>query len=135
MSFATTVLCILFAVNLLFFLAGEPEVNSPMLAILKAFFYGGEVDWGELIKGWFTLQNLAITGVLILSVEFLSPPLVSGGFGATHVPLIFAIAIFVILFLIPNFGAIGFPFPVDMIIYLIFGFMGVLSIFGILRGE
>lgn len=135
MSYAVTLLCIIFAINLLIFLLGPAEANAPMLAVLKGLFFGGNIDWSKIIFSWSTIAGMAVAGGIIAALLALSPPLMSGGFGAVHVPLIFAIAIFVVLALIPNFSFMGFPPPIDTIIYAIFGFMLAMSVYGLLRGE
>jgi len=142
MSFASTSLCILFAVNLLVFLVGNSEMNSPMLGLLKALAEGGFSDIGPVVSyalSWEFISQLAgkflIVGAIAGIMIVLSPPLLGGGYGAIHIPLLFAMIMAITLFLIPNFSAMGFPFPLDMIIYSLFGLGWVLSIFGLLRGE
>lgn len=144
MSFASNLILIVFGINLILFAFGEPEANSPMLAIIKALFAGGEVDWGYLIYS--IGSNAWVYGALMAIVAgaaFLTggtPLTGGGGHGSLVAMQIIAISIFSALFLVPNFGTLGFPsaiageMPILEIINMVFGALFVVSLLGILRG-
>jgi hypothetical protein len=137
MSYASMALTIAVVLNLGLFLAGSPEVNSPALALLKGLITG---NFETVLSSIFTLRNTAIIGVVAL-VAFgissaMSPASVLLGSNATqHALTILAIGIFASLFLMPNIGAMAIPEPVATIIEVFLGFIAVLAIFGLLRGE
>lgn len=150
-------LMVLFATNLMVFLLDEPMANAPMLGVLKAWFSGdtSNIDWTVLLVGnrvegsainlifEFIKNRAIIITVFVLVMIGLSTATGSvglsgiggGGFGATQAGLVIALAIFVVLFLVPNFSFMGFPYPVDIIIYSLYGFMAALALFGLFRGE
>lgn len=145
MSFATNLLLIIFGINLVLFAFGEPEANSPMLALIKAAF-SGSVDWSYLIETIGSNAGIYIALMVIVaaaSVATGAVPFISGGggHGATMALQIIAIAIFSTLFLVPNFSTLGFPSalagepPILEIVNMIFGVMFIVSFIGILRNS
>lgn len=146
MSIATNLLLIILGINLMLFIFGSPEINSPMLAVIKAIFTG-DTDWTYLLNtigysagvyillmGFVALASLA-TGSLGLSVG-------GSGQGAVMVLQIIAIAIFAALVLMPNFAAFGFPsaldptnpYPILEIIQIVFGGLVSVTVISLLRG-
>lgn len=150
MSYATNFLLIVLGINLVLFAFGEPEQNSPIIAVLKGIFTGGNFNLTAIIT---TMgSNVWLYGSLILIVVGASlatgaVPFISGGggHGATMALQILAIAIFSSMLLVPNFAAFGFPSmlncvdgvcdpPVLEIINMIFGALYIIAMIGLLRG-
>jgi hypothetical protein len=137
MSWASITLTIVVVINILFFLAGDSELNSPILGILKGFVTGTfNIDWSALLS-WGNLAHLGAITVLATGVSLALNPtaILTGNYVTIQTLTIIAISIFVGLFALPNFGASGIPEPLLTIISVTFGFMAVMSIFGLLRGE
>lgn len=145
MSFATNLLLIIFGINIMLFAFGEPEGNSPMLAIVKLSFAGGgtAADWSYLLTtiGSNAALYIALIGIVALAAFATGGnPLTSGGGHGSLVALqIIGIAIFSALFLVPNFSTLGFPSalsgdpPILEIINMIFGIMYIICMIGLLR--
>lgn len=141
MSYAVLTLCIVFMINMGLFLAGSPEVNSPMLGFTKALFTSDyNVDWSSLIPDSSSiLTKLIMIGTitaLVLVVSNMMNPTASltGNFNTFHVMTVLAMAVFITFLAVPNFAAMGFPDMVSTVIQAVFGFMVVLSIFGLMKG-
>jgi hypothetical protein len=137
MSFASFTLAIVLFINLFFFLAGTPEVNSPMLGLIKGISTGSyNVDWSQFFSFSKLLQiGSIITLVLIVSTALSPASTLTGSFATFHALTIIATAIFISFCAIPNFGAMLIPSPLDSVINIMFGFMVTLSIFGMMKGE
>lgn len=137
MSYASLTLTIVFVVNLLFFLMGTTEVNSPMLGLLKGIISGNyEFDFSSI----FNVRNLVIVSSLIVVTGVISAimspgSVLSGNFSTIHVLTIIAIGVFASFLAVPNFSAFGIPEPLGTIINVFFGFLVIMSVFGLLRGE
>lgn len=144
MSYATMFLSILFVINLGLFLYswGNPMgcTNcSPMLNVLSQFTGNGSIDWWWFLS---TAAGVIVKAVLIAGAIWLVSAALSGGTGgltgATSQanPLVVIAISFLLLFAaIPNFSGFGIPEPLGFSITMIFGFMGALALFGILRGN
>lgn len=178
MGLATNILIILFCVNLVIWLAGEPYYRAASPVFLLASKIAGDqrISWNYVLSrmGESFLMTAAIVGALIGIMAILSTVTGSvqigttvggggSGFGAAHALAIAAIIIFTNFAAMPNFskmfaasqysgggtqievynvtssspnpGSYNPWFLVELIIRGIFGFLIVLGIFGILRGE
>jgi hypothetical protein len=147
MSYASMTLSIIFIINLGLFLwsfNGESgcSVCSPMFNITASMLDNkNAVSWtsGYLFAegGKIILTALSLSGIIWLVQVRLSGA--SGGLtGATsqvNPLLIIALSFFVVFAALPNFSGLGLPNVLDIAIRSIFGFMVMLSVFGILRGE
>jgi hypothetical protein len=137
MSIATNLLIMILGINLMLFVFGNPEVNSPMLAILKGIFTGN-IDWSYLIytigkNAWIFL---ALIGV-ITTVSYLTganPLTGGGGYGSILTLQIIGLAIASSLFLMPNFSTFGFPAMIEYILNIIFGGFITVTVISLLRG-
>lgn len=137
MSWASVTLTIVFALNLLVFLSGQPEANSPMLGVLKGVMTGNfNIDWGQIFT-WNKLLQIGIITVLVLAVSTaLSPATaVTGSFSTVHVLTIIGICFFISFVALPNFSFMGLPYLLSNILNIFIGFMVVMSIIGFMRGE
>ena len=137
MGLATNLLIIILGINLMLFIFGNPENNSPMLAIVKAIFTG-DVDWLYLFQ---TIgSNLLVYGTLmgiITAAAFVTggnPLTGGGGYGSAVAMQIIAIATFSALVLFPNFSTFGFPTLVEYILNIVFGGLVTVATIGLLRG-
>jgi hypothetical protein len=137
MSIATNLLLIVLGINLMLFIFGSPENNSPMLAILKAVFTGS-VDWTYLFStiGYAAAVYLTLMGFVILAgiatgTNYLTT---GGGQGSVVALQIVAIAIFSSLCLMPNFSTFGFPTMIEYVLNIFFGGMITVTVISLLRG-
>lgn len=139
MSIATNLLLLMLGINIILFAFGEPEANSPMFAVMKAIFSGGDFDWSHLLQSIGSNAAVYILLIGLVSVaSFLTGgnPLTSGGgHGALVALQVITIAIFSSLFLVPNFSTMGFPEDVLLIINIIFGSMYVVAMMSLLGGR
>jgi hypothetical protein len=137
MSIATNLLMIILGINLMLFVFGNPENNSPMLAILKAIFTS-DVDWNYVI--WTIGRNAWIFGTLIGIIAVTSyltganPLTGGGGYGAILTLQIIGISVVSSLVLMPNFSTFGFPAMIEYILNIIFGGWITVTIISLLRG-
>lgn len=142
MSYAGFLLAIVFFINLGLFLAGSPEVNSPMLGLVKAVSGTDyNIDWSALIPSGTDLlvkllQIGAITGVVLVVSNMMNPTAsLTGNFNTFHVMTVLAMSVFITFLAVPNFGAMGIPEPLGGVIQAIFGFMIVLAVYGLMNGR
>jgi hypothetical protein len=146
MSIATNLLLIVLGINLMLFIFGSSETNSPMIATIKNIFTG-DTDWTYLLDtiGYSASVYLLLMGFIFLASLFTgSVGLSTGGSGqgAVMVLQIIAIAIFAALALMPNFAALGFPsaldptnpYPILEIIQIVFGSLITVTVISLLRG-
>jgi hypothetical protein len=138
-------LTIIFALNLgLFFWTygdvGGCSVCSPMLNITAGIMNGNYgINWTSMLAqgGKVILTATAISGIILLISWALSGA--SGGLtGATSQanPLVvIGLAFFIVFAAIPNFSAMGLPDILDFAIRAILGFMAMLGVLGIMRGN
>lgn len=139
MSLSTNLLMLLLGINLMLFVFGNPENNSPMLGIIKAIFLSttGGSDWSYLI---FTIgKNMWIFGTLVLiiaGVSYLtgSTPLTGGGYASVLSLQILAISILSSLILMPNFATFGFPAMIEYVLDIIFGGWITATVITVLKG-
>ena len=136
MSYATFTLTIVLFINLALFLAGSPEVNSPMLGLVKGIATGDfNINWGSFFSISKLLQIGVVTALVLAVSAALSPASVlTGSFATFHTLTVISVAIFISFLAIPNFSVMGFPYPLDFVVNVIFGFMVLLSIFGLMKG-
>lgn len=136
MSYAVLTLCIVFMVNLFLFLAGSPEVNSPMLAILSGVSSGSyNIDWTQFFTLTRLIQITAVTAIILVVSNLMNPTAsLTGNFNTFHVMTVLAISVFISFLAVPNFGAMGIPEPANTVIQVFFGFLVVLSMFGLFKG-
>jgi len=123
------------------FLAGSPEVNSPMLGLLKALGgSGGNINWSFLIPSADDLLTKlimigSITALVLVVSNMMNPTAsLTGNFNTYHVMTVIALSMFITFLAIPNISAMGMPEPLGTIISVFIGFLIVLSIFGMLKG-
>lgn len=137
MSWAMMVLCIVFAVNVVLFLSGSPEVNSPMLGILAGVVDGNyNVDWSVFFSTG-RLLSIALVAGIILAVSVMMNPTanLTGNFNTFHVLNVIAISIFISFLAVPNFGTMGIPEPINTVVQAFFGFLVVGAVFGLFNGR
>ena len=137
MTIATNLLLIILGINLMLFIFGSPENNSPMLAILKAVFTGS-VDWTYLLSTigyaatiYITLMGFVILAGIATGTNYLTT---GGGFGSILTLQIIAIAIFSFLCLMPNFSTFGFPDMIGYVLNIFFGGLITVTVISLLRG-
>ena len=137
MSIATNLLLILVGINLMMFVFGNPENNSPLLAILKAIFTGN-VDWSYLV---ITIANNAWIYVILLGMIAVASYLTGanpltggGGYGSILTLQILAIGMVSSLILLPNFSTFGFPDMIYYIINIVFGGWITVTVISLFRG-
>jgi len=119
MGIATKVLIILFSVNLILWLAGDPyyKAASPVFLIMSKIAGDQSISWSYILSDLSktALMSMAIVGALIGIMSILSIVTGSvnigtsvggggGGFGAAHALTIAAIIIFVNFAAMPNFS-------------------------------
>lgn len=137
MSYATLVLCIVLMLNLILFLVGSPEVNSPMLGVLKAIITG---NWNINWSVFFTYEKLIMIGAIVLIIALVSSLIspastLTGSFATFHTLNVIAISLFITFLSFPNFSIMNIPEPLSTIMNVMFGFLLVVAIIGLLRGE
>lgn len=142
MSIATNLLLIMLSINLMLFVFGNPENNSPMLASIKTIYQmtTGSGDWITFFNSYATLGNLTIFGIL-MGVVLLGALATGanwittgGGYGAILTLQVLAIAIFVPLMLMPNFSTFGFPTMIEYVLDIIFGGLITVTVISMLKG-
>lgn len=141
MTMATNLLMILLAINLGLFVFGNPEVNSPMLAVIKSFYlaFTGSPNWSLIITTfgsslWIygALFLLIIAAAVATGANFITT---GGGYGSIMTLQVLAIAIFSSLILMPNFAGFGFPSMLEYILDIIFGGMITVTVISMLKGN
>lgn len=135
-------------------------VNSPMLAIIQGVFGGNGTCWSCIFNSiGANGSNYLILAAIITLVTAVSAALttqtslgtsgvnVSTGsaFNAVHVLTVVAIALFMVFAAVPNFAVMfcgvnvcppGLPqSSLVLMLNMIFGFMIVMSVYGIFKGE
>lgn len=149
MGFASMTLFILFFVNFGFFLVAPATFNSPLLSVAKAIITSDwNIDWSSILS-WDTGTKLLIMGGVTGLVMFISAALTTTAsfgtnigvttgsqFNAVHTLLVIALAMFLFFAAVPNFSAM-FPTAPQLVDFLdyIFGFIIIMSVWGIFRGE
>lgn len=134
MTIATNLLVIMLAINLMIFVFGSPENNSPMLGVVKGIVMGNFWQVLESIgtSAWiYGILIGLIAGVAFLTGAF---PGTGGGYAALLVLQVLAIAIFSAVLLFPNFSTFGFPAMIEYILDVIFGGFTVITVVSLLRG-
>jgi hypothetical protein len=140
MSYATIVFVIILSINLILFLGGSPDVNSPMLAIARNVYGGSTIDVNQLIN-LDVIRNAAImAGVVWVISSLLSVGSSITGYTSMHTMTVLALAIFITFVGLPNFQNMGFPVVnginvISYVLYTVFGAMFILAIVGLVRGE
>lgn len=137
MSYATLMLSIVLMLNLLLFLVGPPEVNSPMLGVLKAIITGNwNINWFKFFDFWKLLMIGYIAGLIALVSGEISPSsTLTGSFATFHALNVIAISLFITFLAFPNFSVMNIPEPLLTILNVMFGFLLVVTIIGLFRGE
>lgn len=147
MSYATLTLTIIFALNLGLFLwtygsAGGCDVCSPMLNITAGILKGDAgIDWSSKAMlgatGTVIVTALGVAAITLLVSKVLGG--IAGGLTGTSSQanplMVIALAFFIVFAAIPNLSAMGLPTVIDFVFRSILGFMAMLGVFGILRGE
>lgn len=140
MSIATNLLLIMLSINLMLFVFGNPENNSPMLAVIKTFYlaFTGSPNWNNIITAfgssmWIygTLFILIATAAIATGANYLTT---GGGYGAILTLQVLAIAIFSSLILMPNFSTFGFPTMIEYVLDIIFGGLITVTVISMLKG-
>lgn len=142
MTMATNLLLILLAINLGFFVFGNTDVNSPILASFKVIYQisTGSGDWISFINSYASLSTLTIFGALITVVALGALATganwitTGGGYGSMLSLQVLAIAIFLPLLLMPNFHPIGFPAIIETVLDVIFGGLITVTVISMLKG-
>lgn len=143
MSWASVTLSVVVVVNLFVFLGClipeecSGEVNSPILALFDAIISGNwNINWLAIFSWEKLLYIGVITGIIVGINTLLSPATtVTGSYVTVHVLTLIGLCLFISFFLLPDFGMMGIPQPVSGVISVIFGFMAVMSVIEILRGN
>lgn len=142
MSYATLALTIALFVNLFVFLAGQPQANAPMIGLLQAVISHDlkTIQWDYLFLES-TLIKIGVIAILVRGISWMlsfSPAQIlpgSSSFGAVHTLSVIAIAMFAVFFATPDFAFMGLPTTINLIVQVFFGFIIVLALVGLYRGE
>ena len=153
MGYGSTIIIIMLFVNIFIYVGalaleettGEEYslTNAPLINILVAVSSGDAGIMAELIpsavawvEGSGVIMGLIIIGIVAMAyVTGGTPILGGGGAGASQVPMLIGVFIFTTLALVPDFGAMGFPTPIDTFMYAVFGLMVAVGVYGVIRGE
>lgn len=144
MGYGSTIIIIMLFVNIVLWLGSlatdNSEINTPIISTLTAVATGDTLSLIPSLTTYIgssgTVIGLIILGIIGLSVATGSNYLTSGGGqGVVHAPMLIGLFIFLTLGLVPNFSVMGFPYPLDTVLYSIFGLMVAIGVYGVVRGE
>ncbi len=149
MGYGTTVMIIIVMVNVMVYLGAlaidNSLINSSAVQLLIDSKQGGGQVLANLLPTTFDFvsDNLLPLGILVALMFTLSTATGSVGVGSTGgsgvgvqlLPMMIGAFLFISFALSPSFDAMGFPAPLDDVIFLIFGILQVIGIYGVIRGE
>lgn len=144
MGYGSTIIMIMLFVNVLIFIGAlatdNSEINTPVIATMVAIAEGDTLSLIPALASFIgssgTVIGLIILGLIALSVATGTNYITTGGgYGVVHAPMLIGLFIFMSLTLIPNFDVMGFPYPLNTILYAVFGLMSAVGVYGVIRGE
>ncbi len=135
MSLVTNMILILLGINLMIFVFGSPENNSPMLGLVKGIATG---SWGNFFYSLATSSwiYIVLIGLVALAAYATgaNPLTGGGGYGAVLVLQILGIAVVFSILAFPNFATFGFPAMIEYTIDIVMGGFIVVIVIALLRG-